>query len=110
MVFLDTLLSFPEFSTTVISCLGSIYGLSTSQNAEIRFRYGQLALKSNFRPHFSKVIEFLGEQGRMKYVRPLYRSLNKCDAELAKETFARFKKTYHPIAVAMIAKDLGVKV
>ena len=57
-----------------------------------------------------KVLEFLAEQGRMKFVRPLYRALAglKQGPDLARETFSKLHSLYHPIARKMVASDLGV--
>jgi len=54
-------------------------------------------------------VEFLGEQGRMKFVRPLYRDLFKANKSLALETFKKNRDNYHSIAQKMIAKDLGLE-
>lgn len=48
-------------------------------------------------------------QGRMKYVRPLFRALNKMDSSLAKKWFEELKAGYHPIAAGLVGKDLGVE-
>ena len=53
------------------------YKLSESRNAEIRFRWQRLCLRVGegadwIVPH---VVAFLKEQGRMKFVRPLFREL-----------------------------------
>eukprot|EP01035_Chromulina_nebulosa_P021569 gene21569-27927_t len=55
------------------------------------------------------VVEFLGSQGRMKFVRPLYRLLRSSDvgSKVAVETFDNFSERYHPIARKMIANDLS---
>ena len=68
------------------------YKLTRSGNSEIRFRYQRLALKAGFGPEdFStkETVKFLAEQGRMKFVRPLYREMFKNEATkaLAVETF-----------------------
>jgi leukotriene-A4 hydrolase len=44
----------------------------------------------------------------MKYVRPIYKALNKVDSELAVKTFLQHRSFYHPICASMVAKDLGV--
>lgn len=56
-------------------------------------------------PH---VVDFLSEQGRMKFLRPLYRALYKSKEgkQLALDTFAAQKAKYHPIAAKMICSDL----
>ena len=58
-------------------------------------------------PH---VVEMLRSQGRMKYLRPLYRALyrSKMGRELALGTFAAARASYHPIAQKMVGADLGV--
>ena len=56
-------------------------------------------------PH---VVEFLKAQGRMKFVRPLYRDLFAWAEQrhVALATFTEWKANYHPIARKMLAKDL----
>jgi leukotriene-A4 hydrolase len=58
-------------------------------------------------PH---VVDLLRTQGRMKYLRPLYRALmrSKMGKELALKTFAECKGSYHPIAKKMVGSDLGL--
>lgn len=55
---------------------------------------------------------FLKEQGRMKYLRPLYRALYKSSIgkETALKTFEEARQGYHPIAAKMVANDLKVAV
>jgi leukotriene-A4 hydrolase len=57
---------------------------------------------------YAGVAELLGQVGRMKFVRPLFRSLNKVDRELALKTFEKNKDFYHPICRQMAEKDLGL--
>lgn len=58
-----------------------------------------------------RVKDFLSEQGRMKFLRPLYRALHKSKEgkQLALDTFAAQKDKYHPIAAKMVAADLQQK-
>ena len=51
------------------------------------------------------LIAFLGEYGRQKFIRPLYRALYVRDKETALKTFEKWKSTYHPIAVKGIESD-----
>ena len=43
-------------------------------------------------------------KGRMKFCRPIFRSVFKVDGTLALEVFAKFKEQFHPIAKKMIEK------
>jgi hypothetical protein len=81
--------------------------LSTTHNAELRFRWFTLLLRSKDLRLLEKTVAFLKEQGRMKYVRPLFRDLCKAvgPAE-ADKIFAQSKALYHPIAAKMIQRDI----
>lgn len=54
--------------------------------------------------------EMLRTQGRMKFLRPLYRALarTKTGRQLAEATFREAAQSYHPIAKKMVAADLGL--
>ena len=86
--------------------LDAAYDLSKYTNSEIRFGWQILALKNKYEPVKSQVVDFITIQGRMKFVRPLYRELFKFDPELAVKTFKEHKGFYHAIARKMIEKDL----
>ncbi|KNC81728.1 hypothetical protein SARC_05969, partial [Sphaeroforma arctica JP610] len=98
-----------KLSLSLVRALDSRYNLNAVHNSEIRFVWQLLCLKLGDEIVFPQVIKFITEQGRMKYVRPLYRALAKCSPageELALETFKKHKKFYHNTAAAMVAKDL----
>ncbi|RIB19601.1 leukotriene A4 hydrolase [Gigaspora rosea] len=108
MVFLERLFEFSPLPFPVIEALNKFYSFMDVRNSEIRFRWQLVCLKSEYEPIFPYVVKFVTEQGRMKYVRPLYRLLNqtKNGSELAKKTFRENRSFYHPIAAAMIEKDI----
>jgi len=89
--------------------LEDIYHFSDVKNSEIRSSWLSLCLTSSDQSCFEQTVKFVSEQGRMKFVRPLYRNLAKCGPEgfkLAHETFEKNKNYYHNIAVKMIQQDL----
>ena len=91
--------------------LSSCAPLKGSRNAELRFRLGMLVASAAVTPLFGVIVTLLEEQGRMKFVRPLYRKLHGASDEgraLAVSTFARLRSSYHAIAQKMIASDLGL--
>ena len=73
VVFVEQLLDKAPFPEDIIARMDQLYGLSSVKSSEIRFRWQMLCLKANYASIFSKVVAFVTEQGRMKYVRPLYR-------------------------------------
>jgi len=83
------------------------YGFITA-NCELRFRFLRLALGAKWDGAKDAAVELATSQGRMKFTRPMYRALKAYDLELAKDTFSKFRTSYHPICSKMVAKDLGV--
>jgi len=115
IMFLDQLLVLSEakpLSHDVLASIDKNYSFTPSRNSEIRFRWYTLCIKAGQTSIHPHVVQFLTEQGRMKFVRPLYRELNKQGGDapkLAKETFVKHRDSYHAIASRLIAKDLGVE-
>ena len=88
--------------------MDSVYAFSSSKNAEIISRFFIVAMKGKWEKCYPAVAEFLGSVGRMKFVRPGYRALNKVDRDLALKTFKQHEMFYHPICRALVKKDLGL--
>ena len=94
-----------------LKAMDETYHFSASKNSEIRMLWLSLGLQSKNEDIFDGVVQFLSEQGRMKFVRPLFRDLAKCSEngrKLALETFVELKSGYHNIAQRQVAKDLGL--
>ena len=116
--FLDVLLSAVEnrskpLSPETIEAMNRLYGFGEQKNAEVLFRFLMLAVPTA--SPGSNILEvttrFITTQGRMKYVRPLYRALRDSGSEnrsLAISTFLANADFYHPIASKMLANDLSV--
>jgi len=87
------------------------YGLSKTKNSEIRFRWSTLGVRAEMEMIFPVAVQLLKEQGRMKFVRPLYRTLFKSPKgrAVALDTFKAFRSHYHNIAQKMVAKDLELE-
>jgi len=86
--------------------MGKSYALGSSRNVELSFRYLSIGLTAKDETVYHPTAELLGKVGRMKFVRPLYRKLNKVDRKLALETFEKHRDFYHPICRDMVEKDL----
>ncbi|PYI25440.1 leukotriene A-4 hydrolase [Aspergillus indologenus CBS 114.80] len=107
VVFLEQVLLFERPLTPELSRLmGDVYGLAKSENIEVANLYFQVGLKAGDSSVIGPTTKLLGRIGRMKFVRPLYRSLQKIDRPVAVETFEQNKAFYHPICRAMVEKDL----
>lgn len=109
IVFLDKLQESGPLSSERAQLLGKTYDFIASKNVELKSSYYRVALDANDPTCVYGVSELLGSVGRMKFVRPLFRGLNKVNRELALETFAKNKDFYHPICKGMVEKDLGIQ-
>jgi len=94
----------------VLESMDGCYSFTASTNAEVKYRWFMLCLKSDFVSIAASVLEMVKSVGRMKFTRPLYRELakNPLTKEAAIKTFLENRHTYHPITRKMVAKDLGV--
>lgn len=103
--------------------LGELYGFGLraapkgarggAVNCEEAFRFYRLclAVSAGGCSALQEILAFLRTNGRMKYVRPLYRDL--CSSEqgraAALPAFQAWRANYHPIAQHMLALDLGLR-
>ncbi|KAL1873813.1 hypothetical protein VTK73DRAFT_728 [Phialemonium thermophilum] len=109
LVFLNAVHSFDQPLTAAQSqALGRTYGFLESRNVELKTVYYQIAMRAGDKATHEGVAELLGQVGRMKFVRPLFRSLNRVDRPLALKTFEKNRDFYHPICRQMVEKDLGL--
>mmetsp|Transcript_108823 Transcript_108823/g.249658 ORF Transcript_108823/g.249658 Transcript_108823/m.249658 type:complete len:633 (-) Transcript_108823:114-2012(-) len=107
--YLVELRSAKPMSQGVASRLGEVYQFSESKNAEICFHYYKLAFRAGVPGTMEKVCAFVTQQGRMKYVRPLYKMLAEEGQEskaVAVKCFQEHRAGYHPICAKMVAQDL----
>ncbi|KAK3906440.1 peptidase family M1-domain-containing protein [Staphylotrichum tortipilum] len=109
LVFLNLVQNFEEPLTVEQSqSMGKVYGLADSKNVELKAAYYQIAMRAKDTSAYPGIVELLGEVGRMKFVRTLFRSLTKVDRDLAVKTFEKNRDFYHPICRALVEKDLGL--
>lgn len=110
LVFLETVQNFETpLPAERVRLLGATYDLLASRNVDLQAAYFRVALAAGDESCRRGVADLLGRVGRMKFVRPLFRGLNKADRGLALETYEKNREFYHPICRAMVAKDLGVE-
>ncbi|RKF54402.1 Leukotriene A-4 hydrolase-like protein [Erysiphe neolycopersici] len=107
VVFLEQVQLFSKpLSVSQSRTMGQVYSLIESQNVEITSRYFAIGLSARDPSVYQATADLLGNVGRMKFVRPLYRKLVQVNHQLALETFEKNKDFYHPICRAQVQKDL----
>jgi leukotriene-A4 hydrolase len=85
--------------------LDRTYALTTAKNPEVLVSWLTLACESGYTTSvLPRVEEVLGQTGRMKYLKPLYRALAaRVETKpLAQSLFAKLHGQYHPIAQQVV--------
>lgn len=107
VVFLERVQLFSKPLTPSQSrALGTTYSLTNTRNVELSSRYFGIGLTARDESVYQPTADLLGRVGRMKFVRPLFRKLNKVDRKLALATFEKNRDFYHPICRNQVEKDL----
>jgi leukotriene-A4 hydrolase len=96
-------------SKDVFRQLEERFQLTKSQNAEVLVSWLTVSLRAGWAPALGRTEAFLGEVGRMKYLKPLYGALASTTEgkALARSLFNRYAERYHPIARAAVESILN---
>ncbi len=89
-----------DTSQDVFRELDARYSLTASRNSEVLVAWLVAALRAGYDAPLHRAEEFLGEVGRMKYLKPLYSVLasSREHRKVARAAFERNGARYHPIA------------
>jgi leukotriene-A4 hydrolase len=93
-----------------ITCLGLVTSPRnvTCHMLQVRCKWLLLCIGAEDSAALEGALLFAREQGRMKFVRPLYKALykSKMGRRAALDQFQRVSMSYHPICEKMVASDL----
>ncbi|CAN5300094.1 M1 family metallopeptidase [soil metagenome] len=87
-------------STERLAELDAAFGLSAQGNSEIRFVWLELAVANRYDPALPSLRAFLTEQGRRKFVAPLFKDLmaqGDWGQPIAKTLYAKTRPLYHAV-------------
>ncbi len=89
-----------DTSRDTIRALDERFRLTQSHNSEVLVAWLVAALRAHYAPAMERADAFLGEVGRMKYLKPLYSVMggSKEYRSRAREIFKKYAERYHPIA------------
>ncbi|XP_019633359.1 PREDICTED: leukotriene A-4 hydrolase-like [Branchiostoma belcheri] len=109
--FLAQLLLEPPLSIQHIEKMDQVYGMSANNNSEIKFRWLRLGIRAEWEGAVDPALKFVTVQGRMKFVRPLYRDLYGFDKARDKtlQTFQQNRPFMHSTTASLVAKDLNIQ-
>jgi hypothetical protein len=107
--FLDALP--PDLGKDRMKELDTAFALTKSGNSEITFQWLLMAIKAGYEPAYPRLESFLTEQGRRKFLKPLYEELAKTKdgKERAAAIYKKARPTYHPASVETVDTILGWK-
>ncbi|XP_059141199.1 leukotriene A-4 hydrolase-like [Physella acuta] len=105
------LLAVPAVSLNKVQHLQKVYNFNQVRNSEVRLKWLTLCIKARWEDCIPHVLKFLNEQGRMKFVRPLYSDLYAWEFARPKaiENFKAHRAEMHNTTATMVAKDLHLK-
>ena len=88
----------------LVEALDASFHLSAAKNPDVLVAWLVPALSAGHAPALKRTESFLGEVGRMKYLKPLYGALlaREETRDVAEACFLRFRSRYHAIAAAGI--------
>ena len=78
------------------------FRLTESGNFDVLAKWLEVAIGAGYSPAMDRAERMLGEVGRMKYLKPIYRSFARQDPSRARALFGRLRAGYHPIAVQAV--------
>jgi aminopeptidase N len=99
----------PDVGRDKLAGLDKAFGVTKSGNSEVLFQWLMLAVRNNYQPAYDRLAGFLTEQGRRKFLKPLYEELVKTPAgkERALKIYKQARPTYHPLSVETVDAIVG---
>ena len=97
-----------DLSADQMADLDAAFAFTASRNSEIRFRWYLRAIAADYAPAYPRLAEFLTEQGRRKFVAPLFGALARSEAgkRRAAEIYAAARPGYHPLTQGTVDRIL----
>jgi leukotriene-A4 hydrolase len=87
------------------------FSVTKSGNSEVLFQWLLLAIRNDYKPATGRLEGFLTEQGRRKFLKPLYEELVKTPAgkERALAIYKKARPSYHPASTETVDSIVGWK-
>jgi hypothetical protein len=89
--------------------LDGALAVTKSGNSEVLFQWLLLAVRNGYDPAYGRLEGFLTEQGRRKFLKPLYEELAKTPPgrQRALAIYRKARPSYHPVSVETVDAILG---
>ena len=92
-----------------LAALDAAFAVTKTGNSEVLFQWLLLAIRNAYEPAYERLTGFLTEQGRRKFLMPLYAELVKTPTgkERALAIYKQARSTYHPVSVETVDAIVG---
>ena len=99
-----------EMTDAQMAALDDAFGFTETGNSEIRFAWLRAVIANRYEPAFASLEAFLTEQGRRKFILPLYTDLAATDwgRAMAERIYREARPGYHAITSGSVDAVLGV--
>ncbi|CAL8070181.1 unnamed protein product [Orchesella dallaii] len=95
-----------------LQAMEKLFDMNARKSSEIRFRWIRLCIKGGWKDVLPLALKFVNEQGRMKFVRPIYRALYAWEdvgRQAAIDNFKENSKYMMHVSAKMVALDLKLR-
>lgn len=98
-----------KLTLDILKKVDADYNLTGTVDPECKQRWFPIGIKAGYADVLEPAHKFISDQGRMKYLNPIYRALLETNQkDLAVKWFNENIDFYHPLAVASLKKLLGL--
>jgi leukotriene-A4 hydrolase len=99
----------PNLGRDKMAALDAAFGITKTGNSEVLFLWLMLSIRNGYEPANERLVGFLTEQGRRKFLKPIYEELVKTPAgkERALTIYKVARPTYHPLSVETVDAIVG---
>lgn len=106
--FLAQLLEAPSLSLAKLHKMEELYGMNARKNIEIQFRWLRLCIAGRWREQVPAALNMATTQGRMKFVRAIYRDLYSWEEVRAEaiQAYRDNKQNMMYVSSSQVAKDM----
>lgn len=110
VVFLERLAENPNTTLTILEGVDRDLNITDTVDPECKQRWFPLGIKKNYTNVLEPAHTFISTQGRMKYLTPIYQALlDTNQKQIAVQWYEENINFYHPYAVDMLGKLLGLR-
>lgn len=108
--FISKLLEKNSLTLEKLKLMHQVYHLEEVQNSEVKFAWLRACIKIKWKESVLSALKFVNEQGRMKFVRPIYRDLYNWDyaRKMAIDNFLQNRKYMMYVLANQLEKDLHI--